>query len=591
MLKFNSSSMSRRGAIDHNSGSGGSGSSSSSSEGKLLHLLLRKLNYGDLETYPSSKEEGFNLPVDPSVLDWIFHCNETSTSFILKLCNIIKSESMILTENEIKEFEELEKQGRILHGHDLEQALELGDDFYRNKDETPIEDLEKELELLNEELDILENQLEKKKIQKDKLKHYFEKLGEKQLKNVQSISMKNLEFTRILTQVKNSVEEYVKALSNHSLLNLTELNLENDGMVEENLKQLMDKFNENDAGEDNLEKHSKELNRLSSIYKTTEEQYLTSLTSYKKLQASLESANNQKEHLHNYQHLDISTIIENIEKTKKQVANLKSIVLQYITNDIPILVKDLTELNSVNVINQDYIKKIDFEQKRNEELNMIVNHVLTRYSTLRLLNECFNMEYTNIYKDYLLINCIIIELNEILQGFETRLYHYQRLSEIQLIDKQQEELSNSEDVSSSLYSIHSDLNSILSNDFQNFISNSPLKTQNLSEALRHTINETKKEIHALKLELNLMIGKVLEKNIELEKCLFHSEIDLNNPNIVPQLISKDIMEQLQFIKTQTDDLSNVMKRVLEQQAQTQHLLQTDEFIRNERDISKVFSKI
>jgi len=181
--------------------------------------------------------------------------------------------------------------------------------------------------------------------------------------------------------------------------------------------------------------------------------------SNQKYQAALECVQNQKEHLHTYQHYDAMTLIENIEKTTKQTNTIKNIILQYIENDIPILVKELTELHSISVIDGDYTKKIDHETKRNEKLNVLLQHVSRRHVNIELLKESFCVEYKKVYETYLLVNCIMIELDEILTTYEQRVYHYQRLQEIHDIDHQQQG-----DEMDLCHKLFADLNTVLSND-------------------------------------------------------------------------------------------------------------------------------
>lgn len=186
----------------------------------------------------------------------------------------------------------------------------------------------------------------------------------------------------------------------------------------------------------------------------------------RKYQAALECVKNQKDHIQTYQHFDATTLIENIDKTSKQISSIKDIVIQYINVDIPLLVKDLTELHSIRVIDGDYSLKIESEKKRNEKLDYILQHILRRLTCADLLKEAFSLEYKNIYDNYLLITCIIIELNEILTKYEKRLHHYQRLHELYTIDQQQED-----DQHDILHPIFADLNILLSNDHETFISN------------------------------------------------------------------------------------------------------------------------
>lgn len=85
----------------------------------------------------------------------------------------------------------------------------------------------------------------------------------------------------------------------------------------------------------------------------------------------------------------------------------------------------------------------------------------------------------------------------------------------------------------------------------------------------------------------------MQRNEKLEHCLFHTKLSFLKENEesqsmlpTPMLIPKEVIEQMQSLKIQTDELSILMKQVLEEQSQKQHLLQSDEFIQNERSLSK-----
>ncbi|KAG2388092.1 hypothetical protein C9374_000942 [Naegleria lovaniensis] len=581
--------------------------------GKYLHQLLRKLNYGDLEKYPSSKLENYNLPVDPSVLDWVFHCNNDSTKFICKVCDSISEnyKNSVLTESEISEYEELERYGTVLLGNELDQALELGSfSYYKSKDDADIEELEKQLEELNDELDTLENSLEKKKVQRDKLEQHFDSLKKRGSRNeqlekkssmIQSIQSRNSEYNKTLLHTKQCVEEFVKTIasSESNLVANSDLTsiVEGDEQLKKEIELLNNRYyeqidtqqceyqDENDI-ESEHGKHSKELKRLASIYKTTEEQYLTALVTNRKYQAALECVKNQKDNIHTYQHFDATILIENIDKTSKQITSIKNIITQYINVEIPLLVKDLTELHSTRVIDGDYSMKIEYEKKKNEKLDVVLQHILRRFTSLDLLKEAFHLEHKTIYDNYLLITCIIIELNETLTNYEKRLHHYQRLHELYTIDQQQE------DEHDILNPIFADLNVLLSNDNETFISNSHLKTKSLSHILLTSLYENRKEVSTLKQQLDELIDNAVKRNENLEHCLFHTKLSFIKENEedttlpTPILIPKEIIEQMQSLKIQTDDLSILMKQVLEEQSQKQHLQQSDEFIQKERSLSK-----
>lgn len=262
--------------------------------GKYLHQLLRKLNYGDLEKYPSSKVENYNLPVDPSVLDWVFHCNNDSTKFICKVCDSISQnyKNSILTESEISEYEDLERYGTVLLGNELDQALELGSLYYKSKDDVDIEELEKQLEELNDELDTLENSLEKRKVQRDKLEQHFGTLKKRGSRNeplekkssiLQSIQTRNSEFNKSLLNTKQNVDEFVKIMtsseSSTNLLASSDLTsiIEGDTELKKEIEHLIHRYYEEMESHQQLEqedvnnteneqsKQSKELKRLASM--------------------------------------------------------------------------------------------------------------------------------------------------------------------------------------------------------------------------------------------------------------------------------------------------------------------------------------
>ena len=259
--------------------------SGSASDGKQLHNLLRKLNYGDVEKYPSSKTENYNLPVDPSILDWVFNCSIDSTKFVSSLCSQI-NDKMIVTEVELKEYADLERMGKVLHGKQLDEALELGENFYKSNDDLSIEDLERHLDELTEELDDLENKLEKKKVQRDKLSNHYESLQKRTKKHQvlaekrtglhQAIQARNTEYNKLLSSIKSSVEGLVNIHTQKTsqFLSYTDLEplMNEDRLLWKELEQFINSYYEEiddthsgDDIEKDYEKHSQELKRLASM--------------------------------------------------------------------------------------------------------------------------------------------------------------------------------------------------------------------------------------------------------------------------------------------------------------------------------------
>ncbi|KAL9650502.1 hypothetical protein ABK040_004721 [Willaertia magna] len=577
--------------------------------GKTLHQRLRKIHYGDVEKFPSSKQENYILPSDPTVLDWIFNCDDHSTNFLTYLCEnetLWKENETILTEEDLKEFERLKKEDKlILNNNLLEEALQLGEDYYKLniKEEEELsnilgikiknltdkklnEKLEDYLEELNDELDLLENQFEKKKIQRDQLMKYsFTK--NKKNKNLinkeklikQNIYNRNNEWNRILNNLKQSMEDFVNI---HLLMKdnyfISNCNLQNfineDEILCKEMEQYIKSYYEEESLNENIneyDKHSKELKRLKSIYKSTEEQYIISLINKEKSKASLEYITNQKEQLtRSLLHVDnIDVIKETIDKTQKQINSIKLILLNYLNNDIPQLMDELIELHSVHVLDNDYLNRIEFEKKKNLKLENILKQMIQRNVKLDSLKESIYFEYKKIYENYLLLNCIINELSDIYNNCQERIFEYNKLIESHQIEN-----------------IHSTNNNEMIDKLSFIASNNGSRIDNLLKSIQQYQQDTIQ----MKNQMNETIIKVIEKNESLEECFFHQSLkEENYHEITPHLINRNVIEEMQTLKTQTDNIGNLLKQVIEEKVEKEQFIQFNEHVQKERSFEKVFT--
>jgi len=74
----------------------------------------------------------------------------------------------------------------------------------------------------------------------------------------------------------------------------------------------------------------------------------------------------------------------------------------------------------------------------------------------------------------------------------------------------------------------------------------------------------------------------------LEQCLFHTKLDLTEKSENPQpfLIPEQVIEQMQALKIHTDNVTSLMKEILDDKSQKESLLQNNQFIQTERSLSK-----
>eukprot|EP00026_Physarum_polycephalum_P005971 Phypoly_transcript_06010.p1 GENE.Phypoly_transcript_06010~~Phypoly_transcript_06010.p1 ORF type:complete len:597 (+),score=133.37 Phypoly_transcript_06010:60-1850(+) len=107
---------------------------------RLLSTTLEQLGYGSID-----ESAGKNVPS----CDWLFEKEETK-DLLAWLCNNMRP-SMVLLNDEIKRYEELQSQGRTLEGEQLEAAIEAMKTI----------DNQQEMDSLTEEISKLESELTK----------------------------------------------------------------------------------------------------------------------------------------------------------------------------------------------------------------------------------------------------------------------------------------------------------------------------------------------------------------------------------------------------------------------------------------------
>ncbi|KAL8087679.1 AUGMIN subunit 3 isoform X4 [Apium graveolens] len=555
--------------------------------GARLCGLLSELGYQQ----DSSKGGGSGGVLDPDSLEWPFQYDE-ARPILDWLCSSLRP-SNVLSPSELNQYEQFLQQGKMLEGEDLDFAYESISAFSTRRDnqeavfgaEEGVKDIRDATSALKAEAQDLQRQLKNLQSQYDMLSGQASTLiqGRRarvaatstvngQLTNVEdSLSARNLEMNSVLGRIASTTQElshyhsgeengiYLSYSDFHPYLLVDasytkELNqwftkkLDTGPfrLVAEEGKSKCSRVSLDDISNilvQDLEKshHQRvsELQRLRSIFGTSERQWVEAQVQNAKQQAILTALKAQVTSDEAHIHLDVHSLRRKHAELSGEITNLYHKEEKLLSETIPDLCWELAQLQDTYILQGDYDLKVMRQEYYINRQKAFIGHLTNQLARHQFLKIACQSEKKTMLGAYSLLKVIELELQGYLSATKGRVGRcmalIQAASDVQeqgAVDDRDTFLHGVRD----LLSIHSNAQAGLST----YVS-APGIAQQIS-GLHSDLMILQSDLeHALPEDRNRCINELCTLIQSLQQLLFASSTTAQ-PNLSPRILMKELNE-------------------------------------------------
>ncbi|KAK1354017.1 AUGMIN subunit 3 [Heracleum sosnowskyi] len=551
--------------------------------GARLCGLLSELGY---------QEDSKGGVLDPDSLEWPFQYDD-ARPILDWVCSSLRP-SNVLSPSELNQYEQFLQQGKMLEGEDLDFAYESISAFSTRRDnqeavfgaEEGVKDIRDATSALKAEALDLQRQLKHLQSQYDMLSGQASSLiqGRRarvaatsnvngQLTNIDdSLSARNLEMNAVLGRIESTTQElshyhsgeengiYLSYSDFHSYLlvdasYMKELNqwftkkLDTGPfrLVAEEGKSKCSRVSLDDISnilvQADLEKshHQRvsELQRLRSIFGTSERQWVEAQVQNAKQQAILTALKAQVTSDEAHIHLDIHSLRRKHAELSGEITNLYHKEEKLLSETIPDLCWELAQLQDTYILQGDYDLKVMRQEYYINRQKAFIGHLTNQLARHQFLKIACQMEKKTMLGAYSLLKVIELELQGYLSATKGRVGRcmalIQAASDVQeqgAVDDRDTFLHGVRD----LLSIHSNAQAGLST----YVS-APGIAQQIS-GLHSDLKILQSDLeHALPEDRNRCINELCTLIQSLQQLLFASSTTAQ-PNLSPRILMKELNE-------------------------------------------------
>jgi len=420
-------------------------------------------------------------PLDADALEWPFQYEE-ARPLLAWICSCLRP-SNVLSPSHLAQYEQLVEEGRLLEGEDLDSAFDSISAFSSKKDnqeavfgsEETILDIREAKLAHRAEVFELQKQLTRQQAQFDLLAGQASTLiqGRRARLSAMStvtghllsldeiLSSRNLEMNAVLGRIATTTQElahyhsgdeesiYLAYSDFHpyvvgDLACTKELNrwfskqfekgpfrlVAEEGKSKCSWVSLDDITNCLMRGDSEKSHHHQrvaELQRLRSIFATSERQWIEGQVENAKQQAILSILKSQVSSDEAHIHRDIHSLRRKGSELAGELSTLSQKVQAFLSETIPCLCSELAQLQGTYILQGDYDLKVMRQEYYINRQKTFVNHLVNQLARHQFLKIACQLERKNIASAYSLLRVIESELQSYLSAVNTRLGHYNSL--------------------------------------------------------------------------------------------------------------------------------------------------------------------
>jgi len=170
-----------------------------------------------------------------------------------------------------------------------------------------------------------------------------------------------------------------------------------------------------------------ELQRLRSIFATSERQWIEAQVENAKQQAILSILKSQVSSDEAHIHRDIHSLRRKGSELAGELSTLSQKVQAFLSETIPCLCSELAQLQGTYILQGDYDLKVMRQEYYINRQKTFINHLVNQLARHQFLKIACQLERKNIASAYSLLRVIESELQSYLSAVNTRLGHYNSL--------------------------------------------------------------------------------------------------------------------------------------------------------------------
>ncbi|CAD6337401.1 unnamed protein product [Miscanthus lutarioriparius] len=420
-------------------------------------------------------------PLDADALEWPFQYEE-ARPLLAWICSCLRP-SNVLSPSHLAQYEQLVEEGRLLEGEDLDSAFDSISAFSSKKDnqeavfgsEETILDIREAKLAYRAEVFELQKQLARQQAQFDLLAGQASTLIQGRRARVSAmsavsgelisldeiLSSRNLEMNAVLGRIAATTQElahyhsgdeesiYLAYSDFHpyvvgDLACTKELNrwfskqfekgpfrlVAEEGKSKCSWVSLDDITNCLIRGDSEKSHHHQrvaELQRLRSIFATSERQWIEAQVENAKQQAILSILKAQVSSDEAHIHRDIHSLRRKGSELAGELSTLSQKVQALVSETIPCLCSELAQLQGTYILQGDYDLKVMRQEYYINRQKTFINHLVNQLARHQFLKITCQLERKNIARAYSLLRVIESELQSYLSAVNTRLGHYNSL--------------------------------------------------------------------------------------------------------------------------------------------------------------------
>ncbi|WVZ62185.1 hypothetical protein U9M48_011958 [Paspalum notatum var. saurae] len=402
-------------------------------------------------------------PLDPESIEWAFLQGDDSRRMLAWVCARLRPGN-VLSATDLALYEQLEIEGKLLEGDDLDFAFESISAFSDNREnqeyiflsEESLEDIRDSKLALRAEVSELERQLASLEWKLDVLTAQATTItqGKKarssantrangQLTGLdEKFAKRSLEMNAVLGKLAATTQEltyyhteadigvylsycdfqpYVSA----GLACTKELNKWFSKKFEKGPLQLVVQGDTSRGDCVNSHHFAVEVNRINSIFAKSKRRYIEAQVEYAKEEAILSTLRTQLASQHPYTHQDSHSLrMKNAELTE-EIKDLSLHVQKYLSETITGLCADLAQLSGTNILEGDQNLKLLRQECYISHQKKFINHLVNQLAAHLFLKITCQLERrTKILGAYSLLKAVELELQGYLSAIDGRLDRY-----------------------------------------------------------------------------------------------------------------------------------------------------------------------
>ncbi|CAL5066739.1 unnamed protein product [Urochloa decumbens] len=406
-------------------------------------------------------------PLDPESLEWAFLQGNDSRRVLAWVCARLRPGNA-LSATDLELYEQLEMEGKLLEGEDLDFAFDSisafsdndGNQDYTFLSEESLEDirdskltlraevsdLEKQLASLEWKLDLLTAQATTI-TQGKKSRSYAKTRANGQLTGLdEKFAKRSLEMNAVLGKLAATTQElsyyhseadigvYLSYCDFQSYVRSNqactkELNRWFSKKFQKGPLQLVVKDDKSRGDFVNYHNFGVELNRINSIYAKSKRRYIEAQVEYAKEEAILSMLRAQLASQPSY-HQDIHSLRRKSSELSEELKDLSLHVQKCLSESVTGLCSDLAQLASANILEGDHDLKLLRQECYISHQKEFINHMVNQFASHQFLKiSCQLEKRTKISSAYSFLKAIELELQSYLSAVDVRLDRYHSIDQ------------------------------------------------------------------------------------------------------------------------------------------------------------------